>query len=294
MFAPLIGIAVRVAPVIVKIATHPRTIQAATTLAIGSSANIALRASRLLGEDKVGQRQAEAIHADHDPAGYAEDPRRISTAGQQYRRNAVLVGQSVATEARTFRVVAVPPLHLARYLKVRTDRRRYSKQVSKLETLRAVHQSDLDPTPEMVAVATRLIPLGERLSKRSARLYATRGLYQTNRVTPGEVYLANQIGELHRDATSNEVRVDTVEALFGRLMDDSINADEIDMNDPGKTGASLYAAVTTNFRGDEVGLIRARVLKGWLLRYRTVSDNQWRKICAGWEGAARASVSQTV
>ena len=293
MFAAIVQIAVRVAPVAVRIATHPKTIQVVTTTAIVSGTNIAMRTAKLHGQDLVGQRQAEAIASDRDPVHFADDPRRIAGIKPRLVRNVSLFGQAVATEGRIFRLLVKPVVHLTAWLQAGATARRYMRLTEALDATVKTEESITNPSAESVALAAKTEKVGNKVLKRTNRLDRVRLWKQVDRVTKGEQYLAAEIGALKLDAVANEVRIDTVENVLLRALEESIDASSIDYSNPREAGMATFVAVSNSFKGEEIGIIRSRVLKGWIFRHQPqLTKNQWQQFTQGWAEASR--VAQTV
>lgn len=288
MFAAIASIAVRIAPVAVRVVTHPKVISLSVQTAGIVLVSAGIRGAKLQGEDEAARRHAENIQGERDPQGFPDDPHRVIGLRSRVKRNLRVAGMGFAEEGRVTRRIVQPPVHITRYAKVRIAERRYDRLVQRLD----LPEDANEVTTEQMRVAKKIAKAYDTLLKRRHRLDSVREWRFTHRATPGEIYLAEQIRLLQTEASSHEVRTDTVEAVYRRLLDEAIDLTTVDMTNAREAGMALFVAVSTAFKGDEIGIIRSRVLKSWVYTKHSLTQAQWHKFTQGWVDAS--SVAQTV
>jgi hypothetical protein len=281
--APAVALATRVGPVVAKIATHPTTIKMVTQTAVIAGTSLAIGITQRGGRDLTAQRAAESIEKDRDPEAYATDPRRISGLSERVKHNATEIGQAVIEEAKSYRVILVPfgwSYHRAMFALRTRGLNRWCEKHSEFVALAeaTTYPEELDP---------KLLKQMSRRHDRYAKACVGMGKYRKwldYRVpTAGERFLDSELVALKALAREHEVRVDSVVAIYVKLLDEKINLESIEFTHPHSAGYSLHELVAHQFDEYETELIRHQVLYSWLIRYQNLSDRAWKSLAKGWD-----------
>jgi hypothetical protein len=285
----LAPLAARVIPVTVKVATHPVTLQTAGGMLMVAG----LRVASVQSRDYTLQKTAERLHRDTDVVGFLADERPLTTVRGRVKRNLVTAGQGIKEEARTYRLLITPPVHLWRYQRAKHTAKKFF-EVSETHRL----HDNLHHTDPVVAAAFGKDYPGEvkicktyhrrerRYEKAMLKLLRVRTWYNTEVETPAQSYLGDVLERLKSQAVAHEIRADSVEDIYSRLLDEKVGIDHVDLNDPYDTGFALYNTIREAFSAEETVTVRNKVLRPWLARNLNLTDRQWKAITRAWDRAA--------